>query len=64
MKFYWSTLSDSRMKKLSDICSDSGIVFIASVVLPEIFGKFDIVLFVSGSASAVTCLLVSFALCK
>ena len=63
MRFYWIKLSDQRIKKLSDVCSDLGIVLVASVVLPGILDKFNIALFVTGSFLAVVFYLISLWLC-
>ena len=64
MKLSSLILSDSRIKKLSDICSDLGMVLVASVALPGILGTFDIISFVTGSVLAVLCFLVSLQLLK
>lgn len=41
-------LNEHQLEKLSDIASDSGLVALASVVLPAILDKFNPILVVSG----------------
>lgn len=41
-------LNERQLEKLSDIASDSGLVALASVVLPAILDKFNPILVVSG----------------
>ena len=35
-------LSETQLEKLSDIASDVGLIGIASIVLPAVFDRFDI----------------------
>lgn len=57
-------LSSEQLQKLSDITADLGLVCIASIVLPAIFDRFNILLLFFGILVAIFCFVCSLVLIK
>lgn len=52
-------LNKSQLDKLSDICSDSGILSVGSIAVPALFDKFNILLAVVGTLLTIILWIVS-----
>lgn len=57
-------LSDNQIKKLSDIASDIGMIVLASVGLPAIFEKGDLLLMSGGITVAIFFWIISLSFLK
>jgi hypothetical protein len=60
----WYNLNSKQIEKLSDILSDVGLVSLASVALPAIFGNLNILAALSGIMATFICWFASLALRK
>lgn len=57
-------LNRNQIHKLSDICSDVGLIALATIVLPAVFDKIDENKIVLGSLVVIGCWVVSLLLRK
>ena len=64
MKLGWHQLSDEKISRVSDISADFGNVMLASVVLPAILDKLEIILATAGIALTLFFWIISIALLK
>ena len=64
MKLKWYQLSDERIAKISDISTGFGNIMLASVVLPTILEKSQMVLMIAGIALTLVFWIISVVLLK
>lgn len=52
-------MNNDQIAKLSDIASDIGLVALASVVLPAVLDKFNLLMIILGSVAALALWIIS-----